>query len=49
MEGSVCKINNFCIFTNRTRGILSKFRLSRLTFRKLVHSGLVAGFSKSSW
>ena len=38
-----------CKITGRPRGNLKKFGLSRLTFRKMAHEGLIPGVIKSSW
>lgn len=43
------QISNRCILTGRGRSILSYFRLSRITFRKLASKGLLRGIKKSSW
>jgi len=41
------KFNNRCILTNRRKGILSKFRLSRITFLNLSRFGQISGLKKS--
>lgn len=41
------KIHNYCIITGRGRGILTFFRLSRITFRNFVGKGLLAGIKRA--
>lgn len=43
------KFNNYCIFTYRKKGILSKFRMSRLAFLKFSRMGQISGVKKSVW
>ena len=46
---SRCRVVNRCRITGRARGNLRKFGLSRLSFRKMAHEGLIPGVIKSSW
>jgi len=48
-DSSITRIHNRCIMTNRTRGIYTKFGLSRLMFRKYAWKGKLTGVKKSSW
>ena len=48
-NSSITRLNNRCIFTNRSRSIYKKFKLSRLIFRQLALKGLLVGIKKSSW
>lgn len=43
------KIVNRCNLTYRSRGVLKKFGLSRLAFKRLASSGKLIGIKKSSW
>jgi len=43
------KVNKRCILTNRKKGIISKFRLSRLAFLRLSRSGQISGIKKAVW
>jgi ribosomal protein S14 len=43
------KFNNYCIFTFRKKGILSKFKMSRLTFLKFSRMGYISGVKKAVW
>lgn len=43
------KIHNYCIISGRSRGIVSFFHVSRLTFRELASQGLIPGIKKSVW
>jgi ribosomal protein S14 len=40
---------NYCLITNRSRGICSFWGLSRISLRKLASLGLITGLRKSSW
>jgi ribosomal protein S14 len=42
------RIKNYCIITGRSRGIFRKFRVSRISFRKLGSDGLFFGLKKAS-
>ena len=46
---SKVKIKNRCILTNRSKGVLRDFKLSRLVFRKMALKGELVGIQKSSW
>jgi ribosomal protein S14 len=45
--GSISVLRNSCIFTNRNRGIVKKYKISRLQFKRLVT--IIPGLRKSSW
>lgn len=38
-----------CEVTGRPRGVLRKFKMSRIIFRDLAHKGQIPGVKKSSW
>ncbi|GIN39800.1 MULTISPECIES: 30S ribosomal protein S14 [Heyndrickxia] len=38
-----------CEVTGRPRGVLRKFKMSRIIFRELAHKGQIPGVKKSSW
>jgi ribosomal protein S14 len=42
-------IKNFCVLTGRSRGVYSKFRLSRIMLRNSFAFGLINNYRKSSW
>ncbi len=48
-DGSPTRLRNRCELTGRPRGVLRKFKLSRLCFRELASMGAVPGVTKSSW
>jgi len=48
-DASLTRMHNRCNMTNRTRGIYTKFGLSRLMFRKYAWKGKLTGVKKSSW
>ena len=48
-DSSPVRLRNRCQMTGRARGVLRKFKLSRLTFRELASDGYIPGITKSSW
>lgn len=48
-DSSPVRLRNRCQLTGRARGVLRKFKLSRLCFREMAAMGLVPGVTKSSW
>ncbi|MBI3236672.1 MAG: 30S ribosomal protein S14 [Chlamydiales bacterium] len=48
-NSSPVRLRSRCQLTGRARGVLKKFKLSRLCFREMANSGLVPGVVKSSW
>lgn len=48
-NSSRIRLRNRCQFTGRARGVLSKFKLSRLCFREMASQGLIPGVVKASW
>jgi ribosomal protein S14 len=43
------KVRNRCIYTGKARGVLSKYKMSRVSFRELCINGELGGFRKASW
>ena len=48
-QSSKVQVSNRCVLTNRSRGVSTKFRLSRICIRNLAANGLLPGVAKSSW
>lgn len=48
-DSSKTRIRNFCIITQRSRGIYKDFGLSRIMFRELALTGFLPGIKKASW
>ena len=48
-NSSPVRLRSRCQLTGRARGVLKKFKLSRLCFREMANSGLIPGVFKSSW
>lgn len=48
-NASPIRVRNRCELTGRSRGYISKFKLSRIAFRELSLSGMIPGVTKSSW
>lgn len=48
-NSSPVRLRSRCQFTGRSRGVLKKFKLSRLCFREMAHKALIPGVVKASW
>ena len=48
-DTSRIRVRSRCEITGRPRGVYSKFKLSRITFRELAHQGMIPGVTKASW
>ena len=48
-DSSFCRYRSRCMFTGRARGVYSKFKLSRITFREMASKGEIPGIIKASW
>lgn len=48
-RSSSTRIRNRCFATGRPRGVLRKFKLSRLCFREMALKGEIPGITKASW
>ncbi|MDR1437950.1 MAG: 30S ribosomal protein S14 [Puniceicoccales bacterium] len=43
------RVRNRCVITGRSRGVHSRFGISRLVLRELVAGGCLPGVIKASW
>ncbi|MGO4889978.1 30S ribosomal protein S14 [Anaerobacillus sp. MEB173] len=48
-DSAPSRLTRRCEMTGRPRGVLRKFKLSRIAFRELAHKGQIPGVKKSSW
>lgn len=48
-DSSPVRLRNRCLLTGRSRGVLRKFKLSRLCFREFALNGMIPGITKASW
>ena len=48
-DTSPTRLRSRCQLTGRPRGVYSKFKVSRLTFREMALFGLIPGVTKASW
>ncbi len=46
---SKTKIQNRCVLTNRNRGIVREYGISRLKLRELLQFGVIPGYKKAVW
>lgn len=43
------RISNRCVLTNRGRGVLRSYGLSRISMRNFMQFGILPGYSKAVW
>jgi len=48
-DSSITRVRNRCVLTDRGRGLVGRFRISRMMFRYYADKGLIAGMQKSTW
>tara|TARA_Y100001970_G_C14052418_1_gene759697 strand:- start:762 stop:1067 length:306 start_codon:yes stop_codon:yes gene_type:complete len=48
-SSSRIRIRNRCFITGRPRGVIRRFKLSRLSFREMALNGEIPGVTKASW
>ena len=48
-DSSPTRLTTRCEVTGRPRGVLKKFKLSRIKFREMAHKGQIPGVKKASW
>ena len=48
-RSSVVRLRNRCFATGRPRGVMKKFKMSRLCFREMALKGEIPGVTKASW
>ena len=48
-SSSAIRIRKRCFITGRPRGVISRFQLSRLSFREMALNGEIPGVTKASW
>ena len=48
-DSSPTRLTTRCEVTGRPRGVLRKFKLSRIKFREMAHQGQIPGVKKASW
>ena len=48
-DSSPTRSHNRCQLTGRSRGVLRRFKLSRIMLRELALAGQIPGMKKASW
>jgi small subunit ribosomal protein S14 len=48
-DSSPTRSRNRCQLTGRSRGVLAKFKISRIMLRELALAGKIPGLKKASW
>ena len=48
LNSKISRIRNACIFTNRKRGLIKKYKISRMLFKKQSSKGYLYGLKKRS-
>ena len=46
---SKIRVTNRCVLTNRSRGILRPYGISRVVMRDLMQFGVIPGYYKAVW
>lgn len=49
LNSSLVRIRNRCLISNRARGVLKLFKVSRSFFKSLALNGYFPGIKKASW
>ena len=49
VDSSITRVRNRCVLTDRGRGIVGKYRISRIMFRYYADKGMISGMQKSQW
>ena len=45
----ITRMRDRCTLTDRSRGCVIKYRISRIKFRDFADKGLISGVTRSSW
>jgi small subunit ribosomal protein S14 len=48
-DASPTRSHNRCQLTGRSKGVLRKFKVSRIMLRELALAGMIPGLKKASW
>ena len=48
-NSSSTRLQNRCVLTGRSGGVLRQFKMSRIKFRELAELSILPGVKKSSW
>lgn len=48
-DSAPTRLTTRCEVTGRPRGVIRKFKLSRIKFREMAHQGQIPGVKKASW
>lgn len=49
LNSSLNRVRNRCVLTDRARGIVGRFRVSRMMFRYFAERGQISGVHKAQW
>ena len=48
-DSSITRVRNRCVLTDRGRGVIGRFRISRIMFKYYAEKGLIPGVQRSQW
>lgn len=48
-DSSITRIRNRCVLTDRGRGVVGRFRISRIMFKYYAEKGSIPGVQRSQW
>ena len=49
LNSSIARVVNTCSLTGRSRWVLQRFKLSRMSFKEIADKGLFVGVKRASW
>ena len=49
LNSCITRMRDRCTLTDRARGVVIKYRISRIMFRDFADKGLISGVTRSSW
>eukprot|EP00112_Aurelia_sp_Birch-Aquarium-sp1_P026306 Seg9250.2 transcript_id=Seg9250.2/GoldUCD/mRNA.D3Y31 product="28S ribosomal protein S14 mitochondrial" pseudo=true protein_id=Seg9250.2/GoldUCD/D3Y31 len=49
LNSCITRMRDRCTLTDRSRGVVVKYRISRMEFREFADKGLISGYTRSSW
>ena len=48
-DSSISRVNNRCVLTGRSSGVIREYGLCRMKFRHLADHGHISGMTRSTW
>ncbi|XP_028393170.1 uncharacterized protein LOC114517584 [Dendronephthya gigantea] len=48
-DSCITRVRNRCVLTDRGRGVIGRFQISRIMFKYYAEKGLIPGIQRSQW